>query len=206
MLKVNLYIDEIDFRKYLPGTDCGECGLSDCKDFLENMRAGSIGPESCPFLSPNMVYAFGVALNAEQTLPEMELMQLPVPAKSGLVEFNTPDRRAPLLISGNSELTQLALSSILATTIKPFYALFVDTLGNTIDMAMIYGAFTEVRIRDMIVKSGINDMVDHREMVIPGFAGSLNEEIERLTGWRVNVGPVCCGELPLYFGEEWVVP
>jgi CO dehydrogenase/acetyl-CoA synthase gamma subunit (corrinoid Fe-S protein) len=58
----------------------------------------------------------------------------------------------------------------------------------------------------MIVDSGISKRLDHKEMVIPGFAKPLNREIERLTGWNVNIGPVCCGELPLYFGEDWVTP
>jgi len=49
-------------------------------------------------------------------------------------------------------------------------------------------------------------VIPEREMVIPGFAGSLEEEIKQVTGWNVNIGPLCCGELPLYFGEDWVRP
>ena len=52
----------------------------------------------------------------------------------------------------------------------------------------------------------MSERLDHKEMTIPGFAKPLNGEIERLTGWDVNVGPICCGELPLYFGEDWVAP
>ncbi|MDY7032268.1 MAG: (Fe-S)-binding protein [Thermodesulfobacteriota bacterium] len=206
MLKVNLYFDEIDFYRYLPQTDCRECGLTTCKEFLGNLKRREIRLADCPHLSAHMIYAFDVALNAQQIIPEIELMQLPVIGKPGLVEFNIPDKHSPLLISGNSELTQLALSAILATTVKPFYVLFVDILGHTIDMAMIYGVLNEVRIRDAIEESHITDMIDHREIVIPGFAGSLHQEIERLTGLSVNVGPICCGELPLYFGEDWIPP
>jgi len=206
MLKTNLYFDKIDFCKYLPQTNCGECGFSDCNALLEKLKANEIKPESCPYLSKNMAYAFHTALNAERIIPEMELVQLPVPAESGLVEFNMPDRKAPLLISGNSELTQLALSAILSTTIMPFYVLFIDTRGNTLDMAMIYGTFTEDRIKCMIEDSNIMERLDHREMVIPGLAEPLDEEIRRITRWNVNTGPVCCGELPIYFGEDWLAP
>ena len=206
MLKANLYFEEIDFYRYLPQTDCRKCGFKTCREFLGNLKRGEIRPVDCPHLSAHMMYAFDVALNAQQIIPEIELMQLPVIGKPGLVEFNMPDNRSPLLISGNSGLTQLALSAILATTVKPFYALFLDILGHTIDMAMIYGVLNEVRIRDAIEESCITEMIDHREIVIPGFAGSLKEEIERLTGLSVYVGPICCGELPLYFGEDWVAP
>ncbi len=205
-MKTNLYFDKIDFCKYLPQTNCGECGFSKCNTLLEQLKTNEAKPESCPYLSENMAYAFHTAVNAERIIPEMELMQLPVPAEPGLVEFNMPDRNSILLISGNSELTQLALSAVISTTAKPFYALFVDTRGNTIDMAMIYGTFTEDRIRDMIEESGMRKKIDHREMVIPGLARPLENEIMRLTGWHVNVGPVCCGELPLHFGDEWIIP
>ena len=206
MLKTNLYPDKIDFYKYLPQTDCGECGLDSCMEFLEGMKREDIKAEACPFFSGNMTYAFTTALSAEEIMPDTEVIQVPVPAETGLVEFNMPDKDSPLLISGNSEITQLALSAILATTVKPFFVLFIDTRGNTVDMAMIYGAFTEDRIKNMLEECQIAEKLNHKEMVIPGFAGPLSEEIERLTGWRVEVGPVCCGELPLYFGEDWVAP
>ncbi|MBI4619876.1 MAG: hypothetical protein HY739_06915 [Desulfobacterales bacterium] len=206
MLKANLYFDQIDFYKYLPQTDCKECGLDSCKELLKRLKTGGIKPEVCPHISKNMAYAFSTALNADRIIPEIELMQLPVPAESGLIEFNMPDKNSSLLISGNSELSQLALSGILTTTIKPFYVLFVDTNGDTMDMAVIFKTFTAERIKDTILDNNMSERLDHKEMIIPGFAKSLNREIERLTGWNVNVGPICCGELPLYFGEDWVAP
>jgi len=100
----------------------------------------------------------------------------------------------------------LAISAIFATTIKPFYVLFIDTKGDTVDMAMIYKTFTAERVKDMIVDSRMSERLDHKEMIIPGFAKPLNREIERLTGWNVNIGPICCRALPLYFGEDWAAP
>lgn len=206
MLKSNLYFDQIDFYKYLPQTDCKECGLDSCKELLKRLKTGGIKPEACPHISKNMAHAFSTALNVDRIIPEIELIQLPVLAESGLVEFNMPDKNSSLLISGNSEITQLALSAIFATTIKPFYVLFIDTKGDTVDMAMIYKTFTAKCVKDMIVDSSMSERLDHKEMIIPGFAKPLNREIERLTGWNVNIGPICCGELPLYFGEDWVAP
>lgn len=206
MLKANLYFDQIDFKKYLPLTDCRECGFNNCSGLLEKLKTGGLKTEVSPHISKNLAHAFSTALNAEQIIPEIELIQLPVPGEPGLVEFNMPDKNSSLLISGNSELTQLALSAILATTVKPFYVLFIDTKGDTVDMAMIYKTFTAERVKDMIVDSGMSERLNHKEMIIPGFARPLNREIERLTGWNVNIGPICCGELPLYFGEDWVAP
>ena len=207
MLKANLYFDNINFYKYLPQTDCKQCGFNNCLSFLKKMRADEgLDFGVCPHLSMNMVYAFNIALNAHKIIPEIELMQLPMPGETGLIEINMPDEPSPLLISGNSELTQIALFAILTRTIKPFYVLFIDTRGDTVDMAVIHKTFSAEGIKNGIENSRIVDMVGHREMVIPGFAGSLEEEIKQVTGWNVNIGPLCCGELPLYFGEDWVRP
>jgi CO dehydrogenase/acetyl-CoA synthase gamma subunit (corrinoid Fe-S protein) len=207
VLKANLYFDNINFYKYLPQTDCKQCGFNNCLNFLKKMRTDErLEPKVCPHLSVNMAYAFNIALNAYKVIPEIELMQLPIPGKPGLVEINMPDENSPLLISGNSELTQTVISAIFTTTIKSFYLLFIDTRGDTVDMAAIHKTFTAEGIKNGIENSRIVDMAGHREMVIPGFAGSLKEEIKQVTGWNVNIGPLCCGELPLYFGEDWVRP
>ena len=206
MLKADMYLDQIDLYKYLPQTDCGECGVNSCHELLKRLKTGKGSPELCPHFSRNMVHAFNITLNAGRIIPEIEVMQLPVPAEPGLLELNMPDEDSTVLISGNSELTQLALSAVLATTSMRFYVLFIDTRGNTVDMAMIYGVLTEERIKGMLEESNLMKRLDHREMVIPGLAGSLQKEMERLSGWTVHVGPVCCGELPLYFGESWAPP
>jgi len=55
-------------------------------------------------------------------------------------------------------------------------------------------------------KTGIGDKVQARELLIPGLAGPLKEDIERLSGWKVRVGPVCAAELPLFLSELWIPP
>ena len=40
-------------------------------------------------------------------------------------------------------------------------------------------------------------------LVLPGLASGMETEIASATGFRVEVGPVCAAELPLFFGAEW---
>jgi CO dehydrogenase/acetyl-CoA synthase gamma subunit (corrinoid Fe-S protein) len=40
-------------------------------------------------------------------------------------------------------------------------------------------------------------------LIIPGLAAELKDDIEKVTGWPVEVGPVCAAELPCYFGDSW---
>ena len=41
--------------------------------------------------------------------------------------------------------------------------------------------------------------------MLSGLAAGSRDEIAAATGRPVEVGPVCAAELPLYFGERWLV-
>src|SRR4030042_2677558 len=94
--------------------------------------------------------------------------------------------------------------TVLGTTRSPFFVIFVNTDGNTVDMSVIYHTFTAERIYNALKETGIEEKVSRRELLIPGFAYSLKEDVEKLTEWRVRVGPVCVAELPLFLFEDWI--
>ena len=73
-------------------------------------------------------------------------------------------------------------------------------------MSMIYCTLTAERVADALRETGIEEKVSSREIIIPGLASSLREEIEKITGWRVRVGPLCAAELPLFLSEIWIPP
>jgi acetyl-CoA decarbonylase/synthase complex subunit gamma len=160
-------------------------------------------PRDCPFLSENEIYAFEVALKAKDSWPEVPLLTHPRPSMVGLVELNNPNPESLVLISGNNDYTEQVLLTTLGTTTSPFFVLFVDTDGSTVDMSMIYKLLTAERIQKVIEETDIQEKTKKREMIIPGFASSLKANIEKLTGWQVTVGPICAAELPLFRAESW---
>jgi CO dehydrogenase/acetyl-CoA synthase gamma subunit (corrinoid Fe-S protein) len=206
MLTADLYLDKINFLRYLPGTDCQQCGEPSCNEFVQQLQTGATTPDSCPFLSPNQVRAFQLALQADRILPEIPALELPRPATTGLMEVNQANGQSLVLVSGNSEFTQQVLSSIIAYTLSPFWLLFVDCRGDTVDMAMVYQSLTAENIAAALQTTSLSEPQARREMVLPGFALPLREPLERLTNWQVRVGPMCIAELPLFLGEAWVVP
>ena len=206
MASAYLYLDKIDFLKYLKRTDCAECGIASCEEFINALRKGIKRPQDCPFLSNNEAYAFEVALKAEDLWPEVPLLTHPRPSLVGLVEINNPDAESLVLISGNNDYTEQVLLTTLGTTISPFFVIFVDTYGSTVDMSMIYQILTAERISNALKESDIKETATKREMIIPGFASSLKEDIEKFTGWQVTVGPICAAELPLFLSEIWTPP
>jgi CO dehydrogenase/acetyl-CoA synthase gamma subunit (corrinoid Fe-S protein) len=204
MLLADRYIDRIDFLTYLPQTDCGACGFPTCQEFVEVLRQGKKKPPDCPDLSPNLNYPFEVALDADNLLPEFPCLTLPQPGPTGLIEVNNPDRGSPILISGNNTHTQDVMTSILGTTKSPFFVLFADTKGDTIDMAVILKSLTKEVIRSEVVRSGVLEKAGHQEIVIPGLAQAVGDELGELVEWNIDVGPICAGELPLFFADRWL--
>ncbi|NVL91030.1 MAG: hypothetical protein HWN69_08605 [Desulfobacterales bacterium] len=206
MLLADNYIDRIDFLKYLPQTDCAECGAKTCREFVEGLKQGEKKPAGCPEISEDLYYSFQVSLDADNILPKFACTTVPQPGPVGLMEINAPADDSPVLVSGNNIHTQDVLTSILGTTRSPFFLLFADTKGHTVDMALIYEAMTAEQISKDVQNSGVLKGNSRKEIIIPGLAAAVSNELRQSTAWNVIVGPVCAAELPLFFGDRWFAP
>jgi CO dehydrogenase/acetyl-CoA synthase gamma subunit (corrinoid Fe-S protein) len=165
-----------DADLYLDKIDyqCHKCGEESCRELVEKVKA---------------------------VLPQVPSLQLPRPVEPALVELNNPQPGDPVLVTGNSEFTQAVLLAVLSTTESPFFVLFTDTRGDTLDMAVILKSFMPDRIQQSLEKENLK--AQGGKLVIPGLAAALKDDIEKTTGWPVEVGPICAAELPLFFGERW---
>jgi CO dehydrogenase/acetyl-CoA synthase gamma subunit (corrinoid Fe-S protein) len=206
MPPADLYLLRMQWLPYLTPEECRVAGAAGCEDFLGRLQNRSLELKDAPGLSPQKRYALQLALQGAELVPPVEAMALPQPTRPGLYEINGPGPEAPVLVSGNSEITLTVLSAVLATTVSPFYLLLVDTLGDTLDMALIYERFTPVKVTAALQAASLADKVQHRTLIIPGLAATLAPPLAAETGWEIRVGPICALELPLYFGEYWQPP
>ena len=206
MTFADLYYDRINFLRYFHQGDCNQCGFSSCDAYIEAIKTGIKKPQDCSVITKNKAYSLKAIQKIEESWPEVPLLTHPRPGFTGLVELNEPNAGSLVLISGNNEYTEQVLMTILGTTICPFFVVFSDTCGNTVDMSMIYHTLTAEKIYDALKEAGMEEKVSAKEMIIPGLAYSLKGDIEKLTGWQVRVGPVCAAELPLFLSEIWIPP
>jgi CO dehydrogenase/acetyl-CoA synthase gamma subunit (corrinoid Fe-S protein) len=183
-----------------------QCGYPSCEAFIGAIKAGSTKPSDCLFISRNKAYAFEAIEKIKFMWPDVPLLTHPRPGFTGLIELNNPGPDSLVLVSGNNEYTEQVLMTVLGTTICPFFVIFIDTDGNTVDMSMIYQTMTAQRLFESIQSTHVEEKLTVRELMIPGLASSLKGDIERLTGWNVRVGPVCAAELPLFLSEIWIAP
>jgi CO dehydrogenase/acetyl-CoA synthase gamma subunit (corrinoid Fe-S protein) len=206
MPPADLYLLRLQWLPYLTPEECRAAGAEGCEDFLARLQNQSLRLKDCPGLSTRKRYALQLALQGAELVPPVEAMALPQPTRPGLFEINAPGPLAPILVSGNSEITLAVLSAVLATTISPFYLLLVDTLGDTLDMAMIYERFTPAKVTAALQEAQLAEKVQHHSLIIPGLAAALEQPLAAATGWEIRVGPICALEMPLYFGEYWQPP
>jgi hypothetical protein len=200
MLHADLYEESVPLESYVSGEDCSACGFRDRDEFLERLRSGEIRPGQCSMATARLRTLLWAA-RPREILPAVEVLQLPDPAPPGLFPVNEPGRRSPLLVSGNSRLTIEVLTTVLSTTLSPFWYLAVDTDGHTVDMALVYEAFTIDRILHSLTRERIDEQAPDATVYLPGLAAPLRDDLAAKSGRPVSPGPVCAAELPLFFGE-----
>ena len=135
-----------------------------------------------------------ILINVLQTV----LRVLPFPCKTGLVKIGNPGRHAPVFLTGNFRLTvervKRALEGIDA------YLLVANSRGINVWCAATGGILTNHNVVSVLKTSGIEDLVDHRQVILPQLAatGIEGKVIHEKTGWRVIWGPVYATSIPLF--------
>ncbi len=129
--------------------------------------------------------------------------QRPLATTEGVYEINNPKEDSPVLITTNFSLTYFIVSGEIEGSKVPGYLLVMDTEGLSVMTAWAAGKFVADLMAPFVKKSGIEDKVKHRKLIIPGYAaaesGGLEEE---LSGWEIMVGPRDGAHIPAYL-KSW---
>jgi len=129
--------------------------------------------------------------------------QRPLATTQGLYEINNPTKDSPLLVTSNFSLTYFIVSGEIENSKVPAWLYVKDTEGLSVMTSWAAGKFSADIIGPAIKKSGIEDKIGHRKLIIPGYiaaeSGGLEEE---LPGWEILVGPREAAHLPAYL-KAW---
>jgi len=131
---------------------------------------------------------------------ETLLRILPFPTKTGLRVFGKPDRHSPVLVTANFHLTVRRVARILSQNQIDCYLLVVNTKGINVWCAACGGHFTADQVVSVIKTSGIGELVDHRQLILPQLCapGVNPREIYHKTGWHTKFGPAYASYIPEY--------
>lgn len=133
-------------------------------------------------------------INIVETL----LRIIPFPCKTGLIEIGNPDRNSPVFLTCNYHLTvervRRALKGI------DCYLLVANSRGHNVWCGSAGGDFTNYKITSVLKTSKIEELVDHRNVILPQLAaaGIESRVIKKKTGWKVVWGPVYAKDIPSF--------
>jgi hypothetical protein len=116
----------------------------------------------------------------------------------GLYALGNPDRSSPVLVTANYKLTFDRLRQALPG--GNFWILVLDTKGINVWCAAGKGTFGTEELVERIKLSGLEKVVDHRELILPqlGAPGVAAHLVKKVSGFKVIYGPILARNLPAF--------
>lgn len=125
--------------------------------------------------------------------------QVPMQVEQKIYKIGEPSSDSPLFITTNFSLTYFIVSGEVENSKVPSYLVVMDCEGLSVLTAWAAGKFTAGKIAEFIKESGIENEINHREIIIPGYVAILSGAIEdKLEGWKITVGPREANGIPAF--------
>ncbi|MDY7077097.1 MAG: HgcAB-like fusion protein [Chloroflexota bacterium] len=140
-----------------------------------------------------------IGVNIVETL----LRMFPFPRQTGVIKIGNPDRQSPVFLTCNFHLTVERVKRALRG--MDCYLLIANSRGINVWCAATGGLFTNHDAISALKTSGIDDLVDHRQVILPQLAaaGIETKVVQKKTGWRVVWGPVYAEDIPAFVKNEF---
>lgn len=118
---------------------------------------------------------------------------------TGLHRVGNPNRKSPVLVTGNYDLTVRRLVRELDGQVD-CWLVVADSRGINVWCAAGGGHFTADDVIAALKTSGVQEVVEHHALILPQLCanGVDGWRIRRETGWGVHWGPVRARDLPAY--------
>ncbi len=130
--------------------------------------------------------------------------QKPIQVQPGLYEINSPDDKAPVMVTTNFSITYFSVANEVESSGWPAWLLVADAEGMSVLTAWAAGNFDADRIAKAVKNFGTEEKVAHRKLIIPGQVAVLSGELEEeLPGWEIMVGPREAVDISGYLKAMW---
>jgi hypothetical protein len=116
----------------------------------------------------------------------------------GLYALENPDNHSPVLVTANYKMSFDRLREALPG--RSAWLLVLDTAGINVWCAAGKGTFGVAELVRRIASSGLDQIVSHRELILPQLSGPgiSAHQVKKLSGFRVHYGPIRSSDLPAY--------
>jgi hypothetical protein len=116
----------------------------------------------------------------------------------GIYALGNPDGQAPVLVTANYKMSFDRLRE--ALPVRNVWILVLDTKGINVWCAAGKGTFGTEELVSRISSSGLEQIVSHRELILPQLAGPgvAAHLVKKLSGFKVIYGPIRAKDLPTF--------
>jgi acetyl-CoA decarbonylase/synthase, CODH/ACS complex subunit gamma len=129
--------------------------------------------------------------------------QRPMTVTEGIYEIGNPDENSPVMLTTNFALTYFIVSGEIEGSRVPTWLLIKDAEGLSVMTAWAAGKFSGDDVGLFVKKSGIEEKIKHKEIIVPGYAAAIVGDVEEeLPGWTVTVGPREAAHIPAFLKSK----
>ncbi len=130
--------------------------------------------------------------------------QRPMVVEQGIYPINEPDENSPVIVTTNFALTYFIVAAVVEASRVPTWLVIMDVEGMSVLTAWSAGKFVADAIAPFIKKVGIDEKVNHKEVIIPGYVAQISGELQEELGddWTVVIGTREAADLPAFLKEK----
>lgn len=129
--------------------------------------------------------------------------QKPIQVEPKVYAIGEPDRNSMVFVTTNFSLTYFIVSGEIENGGISAWLVIPECEGFSVLTAWAAGKFSGAYIAKFIKEIKLDEMVDTRKIIIPGYISSISGELEEnLPGWEVVVGPQEAGDLESFIKAQ----
>jgi acetyl-CoA decarbonylase/synthase complex subunit gamma len=129
--------------------------------------------------------------------------QKPVAVEPKMYTVGEVNADSPVMVTTNFSLSYYSVENEVESSRVPAYIAAVDTEGTSVLTAWASDKFNAETITKALKSSGVEEKINHRKLIIPGFVAVLSAGVEDESGWSVLIGPKEASGLPSYLKNQW---
>jgi acetyl-CoA decarbonylase/synthase complex subunit gamma len=153
-------------------------------------------------------YASIVVLKADEKSQILPLMaqrmnlftdpQKPSQVEPKVYAIGAATKDSPVYCTTNFSLTYYTVESEISGSKIPSWIIACPTDGTSVLTAWAAGKFNGEKIAEFMKECKIEELVNHKNVVIPGYVAVIKGVLEEKSGWKVMIGPAEASGLPAF--------
>jgi acetyl-CoA decarbonylase/synthase complex subunit gamma len=116
--------------------------------------------------------------------------QKPIQVEPKIYPVGEPNADSPVFVTTNFSLTYFIVGGEIENSGISAWLVVPECEGMSVLTAWAAGKFSGASVAKFCKEAGLEELVQRRDIVIPGYVAQISGELEEgLPGWNVMVGP-----------------